>query len=171
MPQRHVEKVAVTVSSICHLALAVPSSQSHLCLIWKSTRGMALMSHHWPRSCKHHTASCLFYSRRCCPPESSLIWLGFPFTPQCSAMAGREQRAPREFHRNNSAQISKRAGDELCFFGHKKWVSAGDTRFHLLRRKALAYASSATSGEVTSSTSSYSNHIGSFNCVSSSTIW
>src|SRR5437667_219727 len=35
MPQRHVEKVAVTVASVCHLALAVPSSQSHLCLIWK----------------------------------------------------------------------------------------------------------------------------------------
>jgi len=77
----------------------------------------------------------------------------------------------KEVKQNYVNLQSKRASDELCFFGHKKWVSAGDTRFHLLRRKALAYTSSASSGEATSSTSSYSNHIGSFICVSSSTIW
>src|SRR5258708_4587490 len=46
-PQRHVEKGAVTVVSTYHLALAVSSSKSHLCLIWKRTRGVALMSHNW----------------------------------------------------------------------------------------------------------------------------
>src|SRR6266699_2150719 len=35
-PQRHVKKGAVTILSVCHLALSVPLS-SHLCLIWKRT--------------------------------------------------------------------------------------------------------------------------------------
>jgi hypothetical protein len=43
MPQRHVKKVAVIVSSVCHLALMVPISKSHLCLIWKRTPRVALV--------------------------------------------------------------------------------------------------------------------------------
>ncbi len=57
----------MTVSSVCHLALTVPISQSPLCLIWKRARGVGLMSHNWPRSCKHHTASCHFLFQEMLP--------------------------------------------------------------------------------------------------------